>query len=197
MLCRLGHLAEPFPLRLQTGDVLLFSQSTGAARITKIFTWSKWSHAAMVVRRRNGFLSVLEATGDGVNLYDLDAVWWRYHKVADIGVARLMVPNGLSEDDHEKIYTFVETLKGRPYEKSLLSLVGKGDKKKKKKKDCANSCPWSFSVSRTKPRSHSSVDLGNGAGGAGQGASKADSEITQVFCSELIAYAYRAVRSQI
>jgi hypothetical protein len=41
MLCRLGLLADPIPLRLQSGDVLLFSQSTGAARITKIFTWSK------------------------------------------------------------------------------------------------------------------------------------------------------------
>jgi hypothetical protein len=126
MLCRLGLLAEPCPVRLNTGDVLLFNQTTGAARITKIFTWSKWSHAAMIVRRRNGFLSVLEATGDGVNMYDLDAVWWRYHKVADIAIVRLMVPNGLGEEDHEKIYTFVETLKGRPYEKSLLTLVGKG-----------------------------------------------------------------------
>lgn len=48
MLCRLGPLGEPLPLRLQTGDVMLFSQSNSAARITKIFTWSKWSHAAMV-----------------------------------------------------------------------------------------------------------------------------------------------------
>ena len=83
MLCRLGLLADPIPLRLQSGDVLLFSQSTGAARITKIFTWSRWSHAALIVRRRNGFLSVLEATGDGVGLYDLDNVWWRYHKIGE------------------------------------------------------------------------------------------------------------------
>jgi hypothetical protein len=35
------------------------------------------------VRRRNGFLSVLEATGDGVGLYELDNVWWRYHKIGE------------------------------------------------------------------------------------------------------------------
>ncbi len=162
MLCRLGVLGDPIPLRLQSGDVLLFSQSTGAARITKIFTWSKWSHAAIVIRRRNGFLSVLEATGDGVNLYELDNVWWRYHKIADIGVCRLMIPNGLTDEDHEKLYTFVETLRGRPYEKNLLSLVGK--------------------VSRSRS---SSVDL--------SAPPKADNELTQVFCSELVAAAYRAV----
>lgn len=72
MLGLLGLVATPMPLRLQTGDVMLFNQSTKAAKITKFFTWSKWSHAAVVVKRKSGSLSVLEATGDGVELYDLD-----------------------------------------------------------------------------------------------------------------------------
>ena len=51
MLRGLGHLADPIPLRLQTGDVLLFAQSTGAARVTRLFTRSRWSHCAVIVRR--------------------------------------------------------------------------------------------------------------------------------------------------
>jgi hypothetical protein len=55
-----------------------------------------------------------------------------------------MVPNGLSDgacvalcwmlwvsitlplsEDHERLYAFIETVRGRPYERSLFSLVGK------------------------------------------------------------------------
>ncbi len=96
--------------------------------------------------------------------YDLDNVWWRYHKIADIGVCRLMIPNGLTEEDHEKLYTFIEVMRGRPYEKSLLSLVGKVASKSR-----------SGSVDGSAPPP------------------RAAHELTQVFCSELVAAAYRAV----
>lgn len=68
---------------------------------------------------------MLEATGDGVELYDLDSVWWRYHRIADVGVCRLMLPGGLTDDDHARLYSFIESVRGRPYEKSLFSLVQK------------------------------------------------------------------------
>ncbi len=70
-------MAFAVPLRVNTGDVLLFrcggvvvcvrvcvcmgasaranwtpsnnSQTSNAARVTKLFTWSKWNHAAMIV----------------------------------------------------------------------------------------------------------------------------------------------------
>lgn len=140
MLALLGLIATPLPLRLQTGDVLLFNQSTRAAKITKFFTWSKWSHAAMVVRRKSGNLSVIEATGDGVDVYDLDRVWWRYHKKADVGVCRLMVPGGLTMEDHDALYSFIETVKGRPYMKitTILSKLLSADEKQDLDKPSSN-----------------------------------------------------------
>ena len=73
-----------------------------------------------------------------------------------------MIPNGLTEEDHEKLYTFVEVMRGRPYEKSLLTLVGKVSKSRSGSLEAA-------------------------------GPARADNELTQVFCSELVAAAYRAV----
>ena len=86
----------------------------------------------------------------------------------DVGICRLMVPNGISEEDHEKLYTFVETVRGRPYEKNLLSLVTK--------------------VTRSRSFGNTEEAAQNA-----RASSRSDSNMTEVFCSELVAAAYRAI----
>lgn len=191
MLARLGTLGDPLPLRVGTGDVFLFSQNTGAARLTRLFTWSTWSHAAVAVKKRNGALVILEATGSGVQLYDVQNVWRRYHRSADIGVCRLMVPNGLSDEDHENLYTFIDSVVGRPYEKSLLSLVNKVARGSRSR--TPSDVDLNNNASPSSDQLASTTSLPSSSSSQRNSLRPTDAAVTEVFCSELVANVFRAL----
>ncbi len=185
MLSRMGEVAHPLPVRLHTGDVLLFNQSTAPARLTKLFTWSKWSHAAMIVQvRKTGTLQVLEATGAGVQLYDWASVWYRYHRTTHVAVCRLMVPNALTDDDHDRLYDFIDTVRGRPYEKSLIGLVSKVTRSGARSRSSSMGDSADNITSINSSANNSTQN--NNSNGSGR-------DMTEVFCSELVAGTFRAL----
>lgn len=192
MLCRLGRVAHPVALRCNTGDVLLFNQSTTPARLTKLFTWSKWSHAAVVVRMADDSLHVLEATGAGVALYTFESVWRRYHRTTHVAVCRLLVPNGLTPGDHESLYAFIEKMRGRPYERSIFSLVGKVARGARSPSTGSADDPQQPIMRRSPtdvpvPRNYSPALQTRTR------RSRSATDMTEVFCSELVAGAFRAL----
>lgn len=61
------------PMRVDAGDIILFSSHHLLSYGAKLFTLSEWDHVGLIVRWFNQSLRIFEATGDGVGLYDLDA----------------------------------------------------------------------------------------------------------------------------
>ncbi|MDP2436615.1 MAG: hypothetical protein Q8P67_12775 [archaeon] len=72
MLRHHGTVCGSLPMRLKTGDVLLFSSRHLASYTTKLFTRSRWDHVGLVVERR-GQLLLFEAVQAGVRLHDLNS----------------------------------------------------------------------------------------------------------------------------
>lgn len=106
-LQRPGYLAQRPPARLAdlaTGDVVLFSGRTLAARLVQLWTGSYWSHVGLVVR--------LPEYGDVPLLWEAT----RASRVADIGLG--------AHFDGVQLVPLAEKLASYPGEVAVRRLVG-------------------------------------------------------------------------
>ena len=117
-----GVPTKVLPLRLDTGDLILFHNSHFASQATKMFTMSQWDHIGIVLRWSNNELKLFEATGNGVGLYKLSARLDFLHRNTKMAVRRLehveRTPAML-----EQLDAFICQMRGRHYKKRLGVLV--------------------------------------------------------------------------
>ena len=116
-----GIPTQVIPIRVDTGDIILFHNSHFASQATKVFTRSQWDHVGMVLRWGNNELKLFEATADGVGLFKLKARLEFLQKNTKMGVRRLSTqrsPEMLSQLD-----MFITQMRGRHYKKRFGVLV--------------------------------------------------------------------------
>jgi hypothetical protein len=113
MLFHRGLPEKSIPLRLDTGDIILMNIAKTTSRFIKLFTWCQWDHVGIVIRWKNNRLRLLEATAEGVTLYNLNEVLAEGD--TKIAVRRLRVER--SKELVEKCYTFLHDVRGRPFKK--------------------------------------------------------------------------------
>lgn len=110
------------PLRVDTGDIVLFHNAHFASQATKVFTRSQWDHVGVIVRWRDNELKLLEVTSQGVGLYKLSARLAFLATNTKMAVRRLLgvrrTPAMLYAIDE-----FIQQMRGRHYKKRLGVLV--------------------------------------------------------------------------
>eukprot|EP01103_Thecamoeba_quadrilineata_P019121 TRINITY_DN7614_c0_g1_i1.p1 TRINITY_DN7614_c0_g1~~TRINITY_DN7614_c0_g1_i1.p1 ORF type:complete len:510 (+),score=63.96 TRINITY_DN7614_c0_g1_i1:40-1569(+) len=109
------------PVRLDTGDIILFNNTHALSYGTKLFTWSQWDHVAMVVRNQKNRLKLLEATADGVCYFSFDRRMSFLFTKAKIAVRFLQVKR--TPRMQQKLWEFVAQVRGRPFKQDLLQMV--------------------------------------------------------------------------
>jgi len=109
------------PIRVDAGDIVLFSSSHLLSYGAKLFTFSEWDHVGIVIRWFNQSLRILEATGEGVGLYDLDARMREAQLTVKLAVRRLHVQR--SQELLDQLYQFVKNVKGRPFKRDLTEIA--------------------------------------------------------------------------
>eukprot|EP01090_Pellita_catalonica_P013749 TRINITY_DN3333_c0_g1_i3.p1 TRINITY_DN3333_c0_g1~~TRINITY_DN3333_c0_g1_i3.p1 ORF type:complete len:779 (-),score=169.29 TRINITY_DN3333_c0_g1_i3:15-2351(-) len=125
-----GYPIPSLPLRLQVGDMILFSQSSVTSMGTKLVSMSKWDHAAIVIPSRNPnnvdkqnaqCMSLFEATRDGVKSYPLSLRLKFYLETTKLGIRKLY--GNKSPMMISKLVDFVTEVEGRAYKKNPLELT--------------------------------------------------------------------------
>lgn len=109
------------PLRLDTGDLILFHNKHLASQATKVFTMSQWDHIGIVLRWADNELKLFEATSNGVGLYKLKARLEFLHKNTKMAVRRLQVER--TRDMVFHMDEFIQQMRGRHYKKRFGVLV--------------------------------------------------------------------------
>lgn len=118
---------------LKTGDLLLFSGKSVLSNLIKLFTRSRWSHIGMIFRSSEGSFfcfeadvdsmsSFLKKRGIGVRMVPLKEKVSTYQ--GEIAIRSLVE---LPPEDLQEIQTqithFINEVKNRPYEKSMLEFI--------------------------------------------------------------------------
>lgn len=117
-----GIASTSIPMRLDTGDIVLFDNSHILAYGTKFFTMSHWDHVAMVVRWWNNEIRLLEATLEGgVEMYNFDDRIELLRTVSKVAIRQLSVQR--TPEMMDAIYRFIDEVQGRPFQKNRLSMV--------------------------------------------------------------------------
>ncbi len=116
-----GVPTQVLPLRLDTGDIILFHNSHLASQATKMFTMSQWDHIAIVIRWKDNGLKLFEATGNGVGLFNLKARLEFLHSNTKMAVRRLSVRR--TPEMLKALDGFIQMMRGRHYKKRLGVLV--------------------------------------------------------------------------
>ncbi|KAL6059980.1 Centromere protein B [Balamuthia mandrillaris] len=117
-----GWPLQAIPLRVEAGDIVLFSDNDLAKQAVQFACQSQWDHMAMVIRlrdRKGVFL--FEATMAGVDVYKLDQRLDLYRETAKLGIRRLQLERTSSM--LEVMYDFVEEVVGKPYNSNFVQLV--------------------------------------------------------------------------
>lgn len=107
---------------LDYGDVVLFSCRFGASVIQRKVTGAKYDHVGIVVPGASRhLLRILEATGEGIQVYSLKARLMAYAKEVSktIVVRRLLVER--TPETMTKMNEFVARVEGNPY--SILGIL--------------------------------------------------------------------------
>jgi len=143
-----GVGSKEISLRIDSGDIFLFSSTHLLSYGTKLFTRSRWDHVALAVRWWDNEMKLLEATTlDGVETHNLDERLAVLDPGSVVAVRRLNVertPKMISA-----LYRFVDEVSGRPFQKNKATMLA-------------------------------------AAGGLNTG-----EDTTSMFCSELVAEAYK------
>lgn len=120
-------------LGLKSGDLLFFSGHSVLGNLIKLFTRSKWSHIALVVRSENNDLFCYEADvdslsdflkkqGTGVRMIPLTEKINQYP-----GEVALRILNVSQEQElktmQQQLIEFTKIVKNLPYEKSLIEFI--------------------------------------------------------------------------
>lgn len=129
----LAHFGAPLcasmPMRVNVGDLLLFSCTHVGAVVTKVGTGSTWDHVAMVVKPQyddgdaDQYLGVFESCPSGVRVARyLDSYCNAYFDAgAKIALRRLTAER--HDLSLEALTAFVKQMDGKPYEKNLMEMV--------------------------------------------------------------------------
>lgn len=108
----------------ESGDLLLFRGMDRPARLQRTFTRSLYDHVALILRRANGEILLLEATGkDGV-----DTVSWNQFKSnswheAYASMVFRKVYFARNEMQIDALHAFVKSVLGQPYGLSVGKLL--------------------------------------------------------------------------
>eukprot|EP01103_Thecamoeba_quadrilineata_P008721 TRINITY_DN1844_c0_g1_i4.p1 TRINITY_DN1844_c0_g1~~TRINITY_DN1844_c0_g1_i4.p1 ORF type:complete len:261 (+),score=34.30 TRINITY_DN1844_c0_g1_i4:102-884(+) len=118
-----GEPMTALPLRVKTGDVVLFSFASVNTIVTKIATSSMWTHSAIVYLTCTGRLLLLESSSEGVQKYLMEKrIENMMKKGITIGIVRLEGKLVVGAD-YDLLSSFIESVIDRPYEKSFLELM--------------------------------------------------------------------------
>ena len=119
--------------KLKAGDIVLFSGKSGFSRSIRWFTFSPWTHVGMIIRmpehpepliweslRIPIIPDVMEGTmKSGVQLLDFH----ERMRTCTCDVAIRTLNKSISDEMYSALLNFRETVKNRPYERSLLELI--------------------------------------------------------------------------
>jgi hypothetical protein len=128
---------------VQTGDVILFQSRNSLSGFQRAITFSDWDHAAVVIRRNETVIDILEATGDGVQIYPLvnRLLVYSEHITSKIVIRSLTGSFPLPREDISSIFVkFIKKVEGKPYSlspKKLLLKDGLGDSSSKSSYFCS------------------------------------------------------------
>eukprot|EP01102_Stenamoeba_stenopodia_P010770 TRINITY_DN3270_c0_g1_i1.p1 TRINITY_DN3270_c0_g1~~TRINITY_DN3270_c0_g1_i1.p1 ORF type:complete len:730 (-),score=170.61 TRINITY_DN3270_c0_g1_i1:73-2262(-) len=121
MLAHYGKPLTAIPIRADVGDLFLMSSTMTWALAQKIATWSDWDHVGLAVRAKGKRgLRLLEATSEGVVIYNLNSALKTYRTHAKVGFRRLRQER--TQNMLELFLSFVEDMKGKPYNSSLMQM---------------------------------------------------------------------------
>jgi len=115
-----GPICESVPMRLETGDIVLISNSEFYTHIAKLGTMSVWDHIAMVVERKKE-LHLFESSPDGVFTTPLNKRLKFYLRGSTLGVRRLIISR--TPEMKKALKAFIKEVDGRPYKKNWMDLV--------------------------------------------------------------------------
>jgi len=122
MLAYHGTPSRAIPLRLQPGDLILFSNTELVRHTIKLAQGSEWDHIGIVVSlpEQASTLSFLEAVVDGVYTFRLDHRLDFYRDSAKMAVRRLEVMR--TQKMINALAEFALEIRGKPY-CSLLDII--------------------------------------------------------------------------
>eukprot|EP01097_Dermamoeba_algensis_P010791 TRINITY_DN808_c0_g1_i2.p1 TRINITY_DN808_c0_g1~~TRINITY_DN808_c0_g1_i2.p1 ORF type:complete len:355 (+),score=75.58 TRINITY_DN808_c0_g1_i2:114-1178(+) len=124
-LCDEGLPSKTFPVRLKTGDLLLFSSTRISSIPAKLVINSSWDHVGLAVLFHSSLFSFESTNPDGVGFYLLDERMIEYFKFCNVAVRRLKTNCGAKEQQirTRKLHKFMSTVIGKPYETDMLLLL--------------------------------------------------------------------------
>jgi hypothetical protein len=107
---------------LDYGDIILFSCRFGASVLQRKVTGAKYDHIGIVVpgASRN-LLRILEATGEGIQVYSLKARLMAYAREVSKTIVVRRVDAPRTSETLEKMRQFVKRVDGNPY--SILGIL--------------------------------------------------------------------------
>lgn len=108
------------PLRVDSGDIVLWQNQNLTSLGTALVTNSAWNHVGMVVRWPDNKYQILQATGEGVTLSDMDEILRFAHSHATIAIRKL----SMDEREHRQklLYKFIHSVEHRPFTHMLKLL---------------------------------------------------------------------------
>ena len=129
-----GAPTRVLPLRMDTGDIILFHNKHLASQATKMFTMSQWDHIGVVLRWADNGLKLFEATSNGVGLFNLAARLEFLHSSTKMAVRRL---SGVQRTPEmlQALDGFIQMMRGRHYKKRIGVLVKAAVSSEKETKD--------------------------------------------------------------
>ena len=108
---------------VKTGDIVLFKSKNSLSGLQRVATGTNWDHIGMVVRRTESLYDIIEATGDGVQMYPLVNRLEIYNQslMSEIAIRQLSgnIPTTFTDD----IVKFFEKVEGKPYELTTKKIL--------------------------------------------------------------------------
>ncbi|DAZ97400.1 TPA: hypothetical protein N0F65_011284 [Lagenidium giganteum] len=187
---------------LDYGDIILFSCRFGASIVQRKFTGKRFDHVGMVVpgQSRN-LLRIIEATGEGIQVYSLKARLMAYaREVSKTIVVRRLDQHARTDETHQRLTQFVQRVEGNSY--SIFGILqARGESERidsreimqlqlEPQRRCSQTTEASYTSDASSDATGSVVPSDASPTGSEGKASRSN---RKYFCSSLIASAYKHV----
>ena len=127
-----GILSKPKSIHISkiqevvnTGDIVLFKSKNSLSGLQRIATGTNWDHIGIILQRTEALYDIIEATGDGVQMYPLINRLEVYNQtlMSEIAVRQLSgnIPATFSKD----LENFFDKVEGKPYELTTKKILFK------------------------------------------------------------------------
>ena len=126
-----GILSKPKSIHISkiqevvnTGDIVLFKSKNSLSGLQRIATGTNWDHIGIILQRTEALYDIIEATGDGVQMYPLINRLEVYNQtlMSEIAVRHHATYSRMFSKDLENFFDKVE---GKPYELTTKKILFK------------------------------------------------------------------------